>query len=220
MSPPSELTGSAKSARTTMSRRLWDLDWAAELPWEVNGVRVAAGSADEIVGFLADNHAELFPGRGADDRFFRETMTEAKRRWAADMDVFAFYLGDDLVGTFMGHPTDWSSYYIRTTAILPHVRGRRLVPFLIGQMSAVLSRFGVERVEADVPPTNAPSLGVLASQGFLVTSVVNSERWGTCLRLTKYLRPAAEAAFVRQFCSFDAGRRAPPHTINQEMRTP
>ncbi len=191
-----------------MSRRLWDLDWAAELPWEVQGVRIETGSAHEMIAFLGDNNAALFPGMATDQRFLREPMSEAKRRWAADMDVFAFYAGDELVGTFMGHPTDWSSYYIRTTAVLPSMRGRRIVPFLIGRLSETLARVGVERIEADVPPTNAPSLGVLSSQDFLVTSVLNSERWGSCLRLTKYLTPGSEKAFVRQFCVFEARRRS------------
>lgn len=203
-----------------MSRRLWDLDWASLLPWETNGVRIALGRADEVVAFLGDHHEELFPGLSTDGRFLREPMTEAKRRWAAEMDVFTFHAGDQLVGTFMGHPTDWSSYYIRTTAILPSLRGRRIVPFVIGQLSTVLARAGVERIEADVPPTNAPSLGVLASQDFLVTSVLNSERWGSCLRLTKYLSRTAESTFVRQFCVFEARRRSDTDHTDLERSTP
>jgi hypothetical protein len=87
-------------------------------------------------------------------------------------------------------------------------------------MTAVLARVGVERIEADVPPTNAPSLGVLYSQQFLVTSMLTSERWGTCLHLTKFLHPGAEATFARQYCALDAGRpsREPPN--KEERSTP
>ena len=61
---------------------------------------------------------------------------------------------------------------------------------------------GVGRIQADVTPTNGPSLRMLLSLGYVVTGSTSSERWGNCVQLTRFLREEAAEVFARQFCAF------------------
>ena len=63
---------------------------------------------------------------------------------------------------------------------------------------------------------------MLLSQGFVVTSVGNSERWGTCVQLTRFLRAEAATVFARQFCALQLGgsQHNPPYKQLEERRTP
>ena len=127
------------------------------------------------------------------------SVTEAKRRFFAEMDFFVFRVGQDTAGVFVAHPTDWSSYYLRSTAILPHYRERRLMTRFFERLAEPLRAAGVERIEAECSPANAPIIRVLSRQGYIVTGSASSERWGSLLRYTKFLSHEAHSAFIRQY---------------------
>ncbi len=211
MSRPSNLTGPTSGASAPLSSRLWDLDWSAELPWTLDGVVVEAGSLDDWTSFLSSRFGDLYAGQDHLDRFLPQTMTEAKRRWASEMDFFVLRESGEVLGVLIAQPSDWSTYYLRNTAILPKARGRRLIPTLIGRIGETLRARGVERIQGDVSPTNIPSMRMLLSQGFVVSSFSNSERWGTCVQLTRFLRAEAAAVFARQFCALQLGGSQPNH---------
>jgi hypothetical protein len=71
----------------------------------------------------------------------------------------------------------------------------------LGRLCAAVGVVGVARVESEVSPSNTSALNLQLKQGFMVTSATNSERWGSVLRLTKFLNPESERIFRRQFCS-------------------
>jgi hypothetical protein len=122
----------------------------------------------------------------------------------------------------MGNPIDWSSYYIRTAALLPDYRGRDLNAKLITLLSNELANAGVERIEADTSPTNAAVLQVLCLElDFRVTSTSMSERWGGLVHLTRFLTERAETVFHRQFCNHPRSKRSRSSlTSNPERRNP
>ena len=110
-----------------LSQKLWDLDWAQLLPWSFEEVTVEVGTFDEALPFVAEHYARIFGTDELAGRFLVEAMTPAKRRFGAEMDVFLFRAEGRTVGIFMSHPSDWSTYYMRTAALLPEYRGRHLV---------------------------------------------------------------------------------------------
>lgn len=193
------------------SERLWDLDWTAALPWELDGIRVVLGTNEEANAFMTQN-VEMF-GRDADDaRFVTEKITPAKQRFYAEMDIFLFQIESRTIGVATAHPTDWATYYMRSFAILPEFRersfltdyNRRFIEFL--RSIPAITRFVVETSVG-----NRAVLRMFVAQGYTLTSTVNSERWGTLARFTRFLNEENEAAFERQFVRLGpigrAGRR-------------
>src|SRR5262245_10721779 len=102
----------------TLSRRLWDIDWAERLPWTLaDGSSVERGSFEDALPFMAENYAGIFGDEP--ERFLVEGMTDAKRRFWREMDVFVLRCDGVTAGICAGHPSDWSTYYVRTFALLP-----------------------------------------------------------------------------------------------------
>jgi len=188
------------SHSASLSKKLWDLDWSRILPWTFEEVTVEAGTFEEALPFIAENYARIFGTEDGQARFLVEPMTPAKRRFGLEMDVFLFRVEGKTIGVVMAHPSDWSTYYLRSAAYLPEYRGRHLVQGFAEGICEPLRSAGVVRIESDVTPTNEPMMRAHLKQGFVVSSMTSSERWGMVVRLTKFLQDEAEAVFVRQFC--------------------
>lgn len=187
--------------RATASGRLWGLDWTREVDWDLDGITVRIGTFDDAFGFMEEHYAAIFRGGGADARFLAEPMTESKRRFCEDMDVFVMRDGGRMVGLLTGHPSDWSTYYWRTVALVPGARDRHVLTRVAERVGAPLAAVGVARMETETAPTNFPMLRMLMGLGWVVTSTVNSERWGSVLRFTKFLDAEVQGTFARQFCA-------------------
>jgi len=193
--PPSEVRPKVVNAK--LSERLWGLDWSRHLPWTFAGVAVEEGRSADALRFVAEHYRNIFGDGG--DRFLCEEMTVAKRRFWEEMDIFLFAFEGRTVGICAGHPSDWSTYYIRTFAILPEFRERGFAASFARASCLALADAGVSRYEADCSPANTAMMRLFSSDGFLVTATMNSERWGTMLRFTKFLREDAATAYRQQF---------------------
>lgn len=180
----------------SMSRRLWDLDWSEVLPWRFDDVTVEYGTFEDAASFVAAHHATIF---GAPDRFLVEPATPARQRFWSEMDVFVFRAEDRVVGLCAGHPTDWSTYYVRTFALLPEYQERGLLTRWRQQVDPRLVAVGVQRLECDSSPANEAMARYYAREGFIVTSMMSSERWGALLRFTRFYGDEAKSVFCRQF---------------------
>jgi RimJ/RimL family protein N-acetyltransferase len=185
----------------TLSRRIWDLDWATHLPWTFGDIAVEVGTfRDDAAPFIAEHYAAIF-GTQDPSRFFVEATSAAKRHFGDEMDVLCFRDAGRTIGILVGHPVDWSTYYFRTVALLPEYRDQGLFAAGLKRAHQVLAVSGADRAEGECSPTNLPMMRALTKLGYVVTATVNSERWGATVRFTKHLRPEAEAVFVRQFCA-------------------
>ncbi len=187
------------AAPVSHSSRLWGIDWDKILPWSFEEVRVEPASFNDALPFMRDHYATIFGAHAIESRFLASPMTPAKRRFCEESDVFLFRTSDRTVGLLLANPADWSSYYMRSVAVLPEFRERRLLTRFMEQSYAPLRAAGVERIEGECSPANAPMMRMLVGQGFLVTSTANSERWGATVRFTKFLSEEAESVFLRQF---------------------
>ena len=195
-----------------MSQRLWDLDWSRVLPWSFEEVTVESGHFDDAAPFIREHYARIFGTENNEGRFMASPMTDAKYRFCAESDVFVFRVEGETVGIFVSHPSDWSTYYMRTAALLPEYRGRGLVSRFMEKICEPLRAAGVERLEGDVSPANAPMMRLHVGQGFLVTSTASSERWGSVVHFTRFLNDTADAVFRRQYCNTPPIKRdAKPH---------
>jgi len=189
----------AESDIQTMSQRWLGLDWREFLPWTSNGLVVDLASCEETLRFVAAHYAELFDQQPHDDRWVKETMSPAKRRFLEESDRFAIRADDKTVGLVIGHPSDWSTYYIRSTAILLEYRGGIFVKKLLRRFEEILPRFGIRQIECDVAP-NGKSCRIVQSVDYQVTGSLNTVRWGTMLRTTRFLDSHTDGTFYRQYC--------------------
>ncbi len=184
------------------SERLWDLRWEDHLPWQLDGgIRVQAGSLADATPFIRDHYADIFELGAQGGRFLSEPMTPAKERFVRESDVFLFRDGERLIGILMCNPSDWSTYYMRSAAFLPEYQSRGLLGSCVERTFDVLRDAGCARVEVEAAPSNFASIRLLTRLGFNVTSMTNSERFGTIIRFTKFLLEDAETVFLDQFCS-------------------
>jgi hypothetical protein len=205
-------------AHRPRSLSLWGLDWREHFPQSFGGVTVVASSFEAALPFIARNYGEIFKRDPSVDRFLGDPMTEAKRRFGAEMDAFLIRDGNEDVGVLVGHPSDWTTYYMRSVALLPEYRERHLLSDLVEFTYEPLRKAGVERIEGDCSPANLAMVRALTSLCFIPNSTHPSERWGMQVRFVKYLRPDAEDIFVRQFCHGHSNVLRPPRAAEENRR--
>jgi len=204
-------------AGPALSRRLWDLDWDRVLPWTFEEITVESATFDEAVPFIQEHYPSIFGTDASEQRFLASPMSEAKHRFCAESDVFLFRVGTRPIGLLLANPVDWSTYYMRSVAILSEFRERHLLTRFMERSYEPLRKAGVERIEGECSPANTPMMRMLVGQGFLVTSTANSERWGSTVRFTKFLTEDGEDVFLRQFSSLPLKKKFSP---TLERRTP
>lgn len=192
---------SARRSRQCLSSLLWGVDWVAHLPIALDGVTVRLASYDECVPFVRRHYAEIFQEDGSSP-FTTARVDPAKERYYRHAgDFFAFELEGEMVGLVIGTPSDWSTYYIRSAAILPAHSGKKTIQSLLPVLFEVLKAAGVERVEADTSPSNLAVITILTRLSFNVTGTVLTDRWGAHVQLTRFLADDREEVFLRQFCA-------------------
>src|SRR5690606_32501306 len=87
-------------------------------------------------------------------------------------------------------------------AVLPEHQGTAIVQrFFHGVLFPVLAAVGVERVEADVAPSNLAMVHIVTRAQFNASGTLLTERWGAHTRFTKFLCADSERVFLDQFCS-------------------
>jgi hypothetical protein len=203
-----------------MSQRLWNLDWRSALPWHFDDGRAEFATPEEALPFVQDNYGAIFGQKDLEGRFLPSPTTEAKRRFFAEMDYFILRVGQRDAGIVLGHPSDWTTYYVRSAALLPAFRDRHLLTQFSERLYEPLRASGVERIEAECSPANVPMARLLTGQGYMVTGSVTSERWGVVLRYTKFLSEDAGAAFMRQYTAMPFAKRRQDNTPNLDRRKP
>ncbi len=197
----------ASQPTASLSSALWGLELCRGLPRVLSsdGIEATRGDLTRVRSFLA----EEFPSFGEETLGAQPSaaIVDAKRWYLhAACDAIELRHHGHTIGVFIGAPEDWSSYYIRTFAVVQAY-----------QRPALIRRFGrecvfgplaehyVERVVADTSPANLAMSRCFTELRFHVTGHQLSDRWGPLVRYTRFLDPACEAAFLRRFAGISAG---------------
>ncbi len=189
--------------RLPLSELLWGLRWSDLLPLDLGGgSSVRTSSLAAAMPFVREHYAQIFEDDGSSP-FRNDVLTPMKARYyELCADFFEFVHGDKTVGLLVCDPLDWSTYYIRSAAVLPEHQGRALVQrFLSLCLFDELTRAGVSRVEFDVSPMNLAMLHIATRMRMNPTGTVLTERWGAMTRFTRFLCAEAHQVFLEQFCS-------------------
>ena len=200
----------------SLAKRLWDLDWTRVMPWTFDEVIVEYGSYEDALPFIQKHYPEIFGTSPGEARFLPQPLTEAKLRFGKEMDVFLLRDSNRIVGVIMAHPSDWTTYYLRSAAFLPDHRHRHIGRTFLENICAPLKAVGVERIEAECSPTNMTMVRLLTHQGYVLTSTTSSERWGFVARYTQFLDEEAETIFRRQHCAMPCERSS---TLRKESQS-
>jgi GNAT superfamily N-acetyltransferase len=204
----------APPARPESSSWRWlRLDWGAHLPWPAGGLSIEYGSFDEALPFVRAHYPAIFGPPSPD--WTTDPLTPAKRRFLESADLFTVRDGDLTVGLIVAEPSDWSTYYLRSVALLPEYRGTaggRLLREFTRRLAEVAAEVGIERIEGDIAPANTVSMLSHIRLGYVATGSYNSDRWGSLVRLTMHIDSASDSVYRKQFCagSWPRCRGAPP----------
>jgi hypothetical protein len=189
--------------RTPLSEALWGIRWNELLPLDLGaGCTVRPTSFRDAMPFVRRHYARIFEDDGSSP-FRNDVLTKAKSRYY-DLcaDFFDFTYQGEVIGLLVCDPLDWSTYYIRSAAMLPEHQGRGPIQrFLTTSLFEHLARAGVTRVELDVAPSNLAMLHIATRMRMNPTGTVLTERWGALTRFTRFLSPEAHQTFLEQFCS-------------------
>ena len=185
-----------------MSWQLWGIEWEQALPFESGGFRAEASNYTKAKDFIAANYATVFEEDAESSPFATDLSAAKQRYYQVFGDFFEFFHGDELAGLLVCTPTDWSSYYIRSAAMIPKFQGHRIIQnFYTSVLFPTLQRAGVERVEFDTSPSNMAMMHIATRLRFNNTGTILSERWGAMIHFTKFLSTDKEDVFLRQFCA-------------------
>jgi hypothetical protein len=186
------------------SWRWWGLDWSRHFPWMNDGIETTVGTIDDALPFIIEHYPALFACSEGDQRFLVEPMSATKLRIYREADIFLMKDQGRVIGILMGHPTDATTYYIRTGAVLQEYQGRHLTPHLVEYLAKQLMAVGVERLESDIVVDNRKSLIAHLRTGFVLVGTHLSERHGALTRVALHLDTEARRHFKSQFCPGDS----------------
>lgn len=158
-------------------------------------------SYDAVLPFVHAHYAAIFHEDGTSPFSTSRVNDQKARYYRKAGDFFEIREGERTVGLVVGTPVDWSTYYIRSAAVLPEFQARQLGSRVLRIMFPHLAAAGVERVEADTSPSNFAVIQLLTRLKFNVTGSVLSDRWGAQVKLTRFLDERAENVFLRQYCT-------------------
>ncbi len=197
----------ARATTTSLSTKLWGLELCRDLPRVLSsdGIEATRGDLTRVRSFLA----EEFPlfGEEALGAQPSASIRDAKRWYLhAACDAIELRHGGHTIGVFIGAPEDWSSYYIRTFAVVQAYQRPALIRrFGRECVFGPLAEHHVERVVADTSPANLAMSRCFTELHFHVTGHQLGDRWGPLVRYTRFLDPACEAAFLKRFAGISAG---------------
>ena len=180
---------------------MWGFSFCDLLPHKLSddGVVAVAGDFTRIGRFLSDEFSVFSEETHGSipDYIVRNRKFEYLRD---DCDLIELRLAEQTIGSLIGAPEDWSSYYVRVFAMRRDFQRPGMIRrFIRSCLFDPLIEHGIERIGADTSPSNIAMSRLLTELHFHVTGSQLSERWGPLVRYTRFLSPACEAEFRRKF---------------------
>lgn len=209
---------SERVPREALSKTLWGIDWSEHLPLAMgDGIVVHASTFERSLPFIREHYAAIFHEDAQSPFSTTRVGSQKERYYRLAGDFFEFKDGEKTIGLLIGTPVDWSTYYIRSAAVLPEYSGRRTIQDLLPVMFGVLRVAGIERVEADTQPSNLATMHILNRLHFNVTGTSLSDRWGAQVHLTLFLNEVCENVFLSRFCAGVGYRRRTDSGLRGEV---
>ena len=189
------------------TQRILNIDWSEHFPPVLSKQdspdteEVRLSDQETVRNFMLQNGDYIFEKCQWQTQFLSEEYSMGKFNYYDGVgDFFAFHAQNKIVGTFVGNVSDWSTYYLRSCAILPEFQGRGYFSKFLMKLFSVLSDNGINRAETEVSPSNIGEIYLFNKLNFNITGYRTSERWGTSIHFTKFLNASHEKSFLDRFC--------------------
>jgi ribosomal protein S18 acetylase RimI-like enzyme len=185
-----------------LTKRVLDIDWLNYFPLLLSShEEIRESDHKTVLGFMNQNGNNIFNRSTEENGFMLEKHNPAKTNFYDEAgDFFVFLSHQEIVGTFVGNVSDWSTYYLRSCAIIPEFQGRGYFSKFLQHLISVLKKHGVKRVEGDVSPSNIAEVHLFNKLNFNVTGYRASDRWGSVIHFTKFIDEENEVFFLDRFC--------------------
>lgn len=203
-------TPTPSPAGQKLSLRFWGIDWNEYFPKKLNeqGITVQSIPLSEFNRFMELHFTDIY-GTNHQEPIHRllDEMDGKRLYYEIAGDCFAFYDGTKPIGVYMGTAFDWSTYYLRSVSILTDYQGQKIFQTFITYYLRCLEERGVQRIEADLSPTNLGEVHLLTKLGFMITGFNITDRWGAMARFTRFHPDKAASGPLDTF-SWGIGQRA------------
>lgn len=203
-----QLDGKATSCQS-YSEKMWGVRWRELVPKQLaTGIFLEPCSVETFGKLFQEQFAEaMSPTNG----FVSEILPHARNVYLREhADLFLIRSDDEPVGYVICNPTDWSTYYLRSTAVLPSFQRRGIFSQLLVFLGETLATLGVARLVLDTNPMNTPVLRATQRQGFAISGQRISERWGALVELTRFLQSGHRRAFQSKYVPNDTFKAKTP----------
>lgn len=194
---------SSRQKNLPFSTRVYGIEWDKYFPKKFTSSRVSVhhSNFESCAQFLSANYSQLDSSNEYDFKPIYDGSDAAKANYYKELgDFFEFRSEGELIGSFIGTPIDWSSYYLRAVIFTEKNRDKKVFQEFMLYFLDVLRQNGIARAEGDVSSSNLINVHVLNKLKFNITGISVTERWGTFIKFTKFLNPTNEKRFLNRFC--------------------
>lgn len=175
-----------------------------------SGFTIRPVSAEELVAFSKANYDLVFP-HAKQSRYFNLPQERVSRikplidsYRLCHHEYFIFYDRDETpVGWHMSDAEDSVTFYLRNTGILPAYRNKGIYREFSARLEAYLRSLGYERLTSNHQSTNRDILIRKLKDGFCISGLELTERWGPLVKMVKILAEDREQSFYSQYGSLE-----------------
>jgi L-amino acid N-acyltransferase YncA len=114
-------------------------------------------------------------------------------------EYFLFYHKKKVIGWFMGEMEDFETFYMRNTGVIPKHQSKGIYSAFLDQFIKYATELGYQRISSQHAPHNTKIYNLKMSKGFIIVGNENHERWGSLIKLVKFLNKEREKFFIKKF---------------------
>lgn len=114
-------------------------------------------------------------------------------------EYFIFKLDGKIVGWFMGQLEDFETFYMRNTGIIPKHQNKGIYKAFLPHCLKYLKELGYQRVSSQHSPDNGRMFALKMNHGFIIVGSENHDRWGTLVKMVRFLDENRSKAYLKTF---------------------
>lgn len=129
-------------------------------------------------------------------RGLQSTILEYKK---IHTEYFLFKQGNKTIGWCYGEMEDFETFYMRNTGILPQYQNHGIYQEFLCTFFKYLKELGYQKISGQHNLSNSRIISLKMKLGFIVVGTENHDRWGSLVKLVKFLDPKREKIFNETF---------------------
>ncbi len=186
--------------QTNFSKNLYGINWMIELPQSLGEYQLEISNLQEFLQLKNQEDSFITTSDTSSDFFFKERENSKKLNYLQQVaDFFVIKFNTTPVGVVICEFSDWCTYYLRFIFIDKNHRGKNLTIEFVKVIENCLRKYDVDKICCEVSSGNFDQIARMSYLGFFCSGTRLSERFGSLIYMTKYLKEDQEIIFQRQF---------------------